>query len=489
MVHVQTPAHGTGAAKAGVYTADTADWRLALLCAGAIFLYLAGDLAQPGLALDGTAYATVANGMAEGHGSFWAPAYYDEARSPFHSHPPLGFALQSVLFRATGGAFWTEKVLAAGLTASTLALMAAVLSRIGAGGATPWAWLLLAIMPVSTYTLKNNFLESMVTPVCLAATWFALGSADGSRRGLVRAAIAGVLTCAGFLIKGPVVLFTLAVPVLWRFGAADADARFVRPLVASVVASASFIAALAVLLGDPDARTGLAAYFDTQVRASLAGEWPIIHGRGYQAGQMALNLAPATAVTVALAWRHRAPVTAPVTRMLLIGAAATLPLLLSPRQFKHYLLPGLPYFAIGLAMLAHPHVSTRAHRRGLSIAVVAVALLIPARIATIEPEPNRSLRNARTIAALTAAPVIGFCQPSDRVMANLARYHDRRYRFPVDLDRPQRHAPPDGDAAIPVVCSDTVKAPPDLAVVPLEDNLNLWLPPDARTNQSRKPPT
>ena len=51
---------------------------------------------------DGITFASIARNLAEGRGRFWEPSYTATIYPAFYEHPPLGFWLQSLWFRALG---------------------------------------------------------------------------------------------------------------------------------------------------------------------------------------------------------------------------------------------------------------------------------------------------------------------------------------------------------------------------------------------------
>ena len=89
--------------------------------------------------------------------------------------------------------------------------------------------------------------------------------------------------------------------------------------------------------------------------ASLRGERLIDHGRLYQLGQLGVQLGIAGALGL-MAWLSRRSLSMrrEALAMMAIGLCGSLPLLISPRQYNHYLLPSLPFFALSIALLVRP---------------------------------------------------------------------------------------------------------------------------------------
>src|SRR5437879_11525893 len=83
---------------------------------------------------------------------------------------------------------------------------------------------------------------------------------------------------------------------------------------------------------------------------------------------------------------------------ILIGLAGTLPILVSPKQTGHYLMPAVPFYAIGAAAFVAPTVADllnrlRAGRSAVALrvlaATVAVAAGVAAALPAFEREPAR----------------------------------------------------------------------------------------------------
>ena len=61
-----------------------------------------------GMFVDGLTYASIARNMAENYGSFWRPYYTATVYPTFYEHPPLGFWLQSWMYRLCGDVVYLE---------------------------------------------------------------------------------------------------------------------------------------------------------------------------------------------------------------------------------------------------------------------------------------------------------------------------------------------------------------------------------------------
>ncbi|MDZ7668003.1 MAG: hypothetical protein U5Q16_00770 [Gammaproteobacteria bacterium] len=129
---------------------------------------------------------------------------------------------------------------------------------------------------------------------------------------------------------------------------------------------------------------------------------------------MARNLLPPALLTGLVLWRWgRWPAQGRVWALLLLGAAASVPLLLSARQFKHYLLPALPLFALGLGLLAQPAGHWRIRPAAVwslaGLALLGVLLRGYWFFGTIGDDRDEQALAAEVAAALPAGAALRWC--------------------------------------------------------------------------------
>lgn len=437
-----------------------------LAAAAALFCYLAADLAGLGLGLDGLVYANVAKLLAAGEGGFWSLPYYIDDRAAFADQPPLGiWLLSGWLFVADGlpgNALWAEK--AYSLTLAVLwAAVICHLYRALSGRSDYWLPVaLLALMPVASHTLKNNFLENPLTLLTSAACLCAW-RAPNSWRWTVLTALA-VLLAVG--VKGPVGLFPLAAP--WLFGWLAAG-QFRAGLKSSLAAGALVAAGLSATLLHTPALSAAEAYWQSQIGPTFAGERLPDHGRAYLLGHLGLNLAIAgLAVLVLGGWRngtwktHRRQAGA----VLAVALCAALPLLVSPRQYQHYLLPSLPLFAIGFSLLTTPRLP-RLPYRALALVLAFAGGLRFAYNWQAVPENEPHIVGAQTLAGMGLGGTIAVCANTNRpevLMAYLFRHHGIRSAV-APMPAP----------SVAVLCS-VPPSPSHRAERERHGDLKLWLP-------------
>ena len=244
-----------------------------------------------------------------------------------------------------GDAFWAERALSLACLLLTLIVGRHILRATGSAVPTWWWCLLVLVMPITTHVAKNGYLEAQLTLlmfVGVLAGWQAYVH-TGWRR-ILLAGVLGACTSAGLLIKGPVGLLPLgAVPAaLWFY-----HKEFRAPAQIGTLGTLVVLATAGVVLAQEEARVSLMLYLEHQVAASISGDRPAEHERAYLLYHLATNvgIAAVIAAVVSRTFRqHRL-----TGFWLVLALAATLPLLLSSRHYRHYLLPALPCWAMVIA--------------------------------------------------------------------------------------------------------------------------------------------
>jgi 4-amino-4-deoxy-L-arabinose transferase-like glycosyltransferase len=351
---------------------------MALTLLLAAFLLLP-SMASVGMFLDGVIYAAISRNLAAGLGSAWAPHFSQGLFDVFREHPPLVFWLQSLFFRALGDSYLTERAYdLAVLTATVLLLRTLWRQAVRAGdrpGLAGYWWLALlcwVLVPKWSWAYRSNVLENTMALWCLAAVVAVLAALDArsTGRAVGFAALAGAATLAGFLSKGLPALFVLPAALLLlaisvRFG----PRRALGAAAVQALFAASAFAALLWLA--PEARAYFIDWWQHQVaaRTGLSSGWAIVP-------ELAKKLAPMAAVLL-VSWtevRNRLAagwwrgVAGPAASMLALGLGASLPLVLGDRDSGHYLLPSLPFFALGFGLAAAALLDAGGRRTGAGLA-------------------------------------------------------------------------------------------------------------------------
>ena len=450
--------------------------------------------------LDGVTYAAIARNLAEGRGRFWEPFYTATIYPAFHEHPPLAFWLQSLWFRVLGDRWYVERLYclaAAMLIAALIAVTWRTTYRgslkarnVGADprvrpGADPstlvlsdvegralragtsvgpdarhfetgvrdleWLPILLWISaPVVSWSIVGNLLETTVCVfVSAAVAAIAVASRGRAAAAIGVGCVSGLCAIGAGLSKGPVGFFPLVAPV---FMAILPDRR--RSTLWSAVGQWTTVAACAAVLWSiPSAHESLVAYFNQQIVTALAGEREVsgssitIVIALLQGVWLPMGVALTLIVLAARGWVPPSSRDRQVALVFtLIGLSGTLPMLISPKQTGHYLMPAVPFYAIGGAAIVAETVVSLTHRlsdrgvillRALTVALAIVgfaAIWVPA----VERDPARLADLDRIATNAPRGEIIGICPASNSDWL-LHAWMQRRFLISLDAGAPRAH--------------------------------------------------
>ncbi len=325
---------------------------LLLLSVSLLILFLSPYLLSYGMFFDGVTYSAVSRNLAIGFGTLWKPAYSLTLGREFYGHPPVGFWIQSVVYRIFGEALWLDKAYTLFIGAVNLALLYilyGLLRRIGDPGF--WApLLLLSTFHSYRWVVRNNHLENTMSVfVLLSVIMYVLALRKGSLYGIP----AGLSVLTAFLVKGPVGTFPLIVPLLL-----PVDVRRGRRLKVFIIGLLIFAVSFLLLLSLPDVRHFFSQYFQRQIVGSISGRENPAPTRFYIVYALLTEmlfplvfLLPLLLFYVvrgnknALNWDRR------TLLLLLIALSGSLPIALSLKQARFYLYPSLFFYSLFLVSL------------------------------------------------------------------------------------------------------------------------------------------
>ena len=321
----------------------------------AVFLLLAcNNVLTRGMFMDGLIYSSVADNMAHGIGDFWHPCYTQTIDTYFNGHPPLMMWLLRLWFRIVGTSMLAAKCYALLMVLAAAVLMVVVWRLMGFGQRTGWVPLLLWVMIFDVPLLScNNFLESTMLVFVLAAVAFAL-------RGSWWNLAAGAMLFLAFMTKGPTGLFPLAMPLLlWLFGRVKGFWRMAGGT--ALMAAGAAVPMAAMLLLSHEAGQYMHEYLQQQV---MHGMQASLSSRGYvvevlfSRSALALSIV-AVAVIASLVGKGQAPAIDAkhwnnAGLMFVLTLCGTLPMMVSTKQYPHYLLTVYPCMALAAAALVEP---------------------------------------------------------------------------------------------------------------------------------------
>ena len=352
-----------------------------------------------GMFMDGMLYAVISRNLAEGVGTLWKPILTPTFTPDlFCDHPPFVFWIQSLFYRVLGNHILIENLYSFCTAVGTGVLMVALWRQLTRGSRQlrSLAWmpvLFWAMTPLVTWSYSYNMLENTLSIITTATCLVLIkGMMSGRARASFASVIgAAVLICAGLLSKGVLALFPVAtIGAYWlmfrtiRVRAAIAWTALLIGLVGAMIAL--------LLWSSEGARYNISRYLETQFFESMRGHRGSAPNRLDIVAKLLAELAPVIGVcAIVLVVNYfkrfasfaRSDVFKGGVVCVLIGAAGSLPIVLSPRQSGFYLVPSFPLFAVGFALLMTPvvhamveRVNVRAWGFKLFTAVSAVALVV-----------------------------------------------------------------------------------------------------------------
>lgn len=320
---------------------------------------------QLGLFTDGLCYSSIAQNLSQGNGTFWFPSFSETLYSSFHEHPPLGFFLQSLFFRLFGDAFWVEKLFSFCMALLTAILIIQIWKTLFKNDyqlrVMFWIPLLLWLISLqSNWAFNNNLLENILCVFSLGTVFSLLKSQTKSIKSRILWTLcAAVLTVCSFLTKGFVGLFPLG--FFFCYWLCHHDYSFSNFVRSSFLLFGTFAFLFAsLLLFKREAWDSLSIYLNTQVFESLSGTrmskpwWHILR-------ELFIDLSGIISLTILVLVIFKKSNSFKYLRnfeyqsksilFILIGLSASLPIAISPKQLSFYIVPSIPFFAIGFAIL------------------------------------------------------------------------------------------------------------------------------------------
>ncbi|KAA0990652.1 ArnT family glycosyltransferase [Dyadobacter aurulentus] len=405
--------------------------------------------------MDGVTYASIARNMSIGIGSFWRPVFADSFWLPydnnefFSGHPPLQFGMQSLLFRIMGDSTAVENIYNLLILIFSIILITAIWKTLFEN--TPdlkkYSWMpVLSWYAMITvwYSIPNNFLDSTMAVFCLLSCYFQLLFFKNNRAGknYFWMILAGISILAAFLSKGPVGLFPLAIPVI--FCICFEFKKVKTAIVATAFMAGTFAIGFLTILSYEPACDFLETYFQGQVVQALLQKREKT-GTGWTAHfilvfELARNVYPHLLVVLVIRlaayfFQIKIKMTRAVRETslftFLIACSGIVPMLVSIKQYPHYLLPALPFVALFFASILAEQVGVIISMRKSHFITATLFLCAGCWILTaskmIDSKSSVMAANALKLKKMVKrSSTIGICpelyQNAD-IHANLQRYH------------------------------------------------------------------
>jgi 4-amino-4-deoxy-L-arabinose transferase-like glycosyltransferase len=337
-----------------------------------------------GMFLDGLLYASIARNMADGAGTFNAPYYSDFLGKVFLWHPPLSMWLHSLFYRALGDYALVDSLFGFLSGCVILILLYLILRTVDAqkseNGKSYWSVVLLvSLMPMTSWIFSNNMLEITMTVFILASVYFQLrvlnfkpgamtgatlpvGTATATFQPTLCRLSVGYFFSGGFLAlavlsKNVAGLFPLIIPLLHYILFKKISLK--KAVFLSFLLTAAVVFCTYSVLYFSNSVEFYKSYLNSQLFPSLSGK---LEGESTDFTRNIWLMVSEALIPVLLSvfittifkkWSETK-----VSRLslffLILGLSGTLPLFLIHKFRSYYLYPGLPFFALSIAVFFAP---------------------------------------------------------------------------------------------------------------------------------------
>ncbi len=320
-------------------------------------------LFQDGMFLDGTQYAAISRNLARGVGSFWFPVLAQNSVAgldTFHEHPPLVFFLQSIYFKLFGlQNIFPERLYCLTTFLITSFFIVKIWMRVFADDwyiKKSW-WMPLIIwilMPIVFWSYTNNIQENTVSVFTTTSVYFLIRAVQKDR---IFARPFFYIACfcivLAFFSKGLPGLFPIAFFLIYWIS--ERKISLFSATIYTFITLFFFVIVLILVLQYKPANGALHIWFFDRMLKRIASD-PVVGSHfSILKGLMSQLLLPIVTAALLIFINRTRKIESSFnmryfTFFVLIGAAGSLPLMLTLVQRNFYFTPSLPFFAIALAL-------------------------------------------------------------------------------------------------------------------------------------------
>lgn len=324
-------------------------------------------LIQDGMFMDAMLYTSVSHNLSMGIGTFWFPQFslHNVAGlNSFHEQPPLVFGIQALFYNVFGDSMYVERF----YTFITMCISASLvyflwkaiyrkevdLSKMG--------WLPIFIwitIPVCFWSYSNNMHENTMGIFTLWSVLLTYKAFNSPKIPVAMLVFSGILIVLATLSKGIPGLFPVVVPFL--YWVSTKKINFSKTFIYTSILVFTIILSYVILILIPVSRESLSIYFFKRVLHRI-NELPTVDSRFYIIGHLFMELIPQLVLVAILFLISKIKkieilASAYFTEALFfiaVGLSASIPLMFTLVQKGFYLVPSLPFFAIGFSISISP---------------------------------------------------------------------------------------------------------------------------------------
>lgn len=310
---------------------------------------------------DGMFYSSISRNLVyDAQATIWDLKVSNALDHSFNGHPPMLFWIESVFFWVLGDYYWIERVFSFIAALITIFLIHKCWSIFNKESSAP-AVLFWLCIPIVGWCYGNNMLENVLVIFSTAAIWLILKNALLDKHFALTVLVASLLIFGATLTKGPIGLYPLAT---WGIFALVYDRKqLLKATLGTILITALLITDYLLLFYyNTRALQFFERYISLQLEGSLAGMDSLAAHRFFLL-QVILEelllvipfiiICKLSAVVLKLEiaqkvnWRL-------VTLWLIIALSASLPMLISPKQLRFYIVPSMVFFCLSLATMTLP---------------------------------------------------------------------------------------------------------------------------------------
>jgi len=338
-----------------------------LITGSVIAILVISQLIQDGMFMDGLLYVTVSKNLASGIGTFWDPSFSTTSMQSFHEQPPLYFGLLAMFYKVFGTSMYVERLFCFTCFTVSALYIYKLWNKIydADEGMKSLSWLPVLFWvatPCTFWAYTNEVEETVMTVFATASVYYVYCALFLNKNRTLYIVIGGLLIFLSSLTKGVQGMFPIvSAGFFWLLNGRKNTGRM--------------IADTCILLLIPLGIYGLLFSLDHNIYLNFVKYY---NGRYVTAFNNTMNttnthfklllelveqllyIITITGVVLFLT-RKDESVTSKnreykrvVLWLFFIGLSGTLPLMVTLEQRGFYIVTAIPFFAIGIAMLAAP---------------------------------------------------------------------------------------------------------------------------------------
>jgi hypothetical protein len=339
-----------------------------ILLISAIFVLIIRDLFRDGMFMDGMIYTTVSKNLANGLGTFWHPHFSQTFMQNYHEQPTLMFGIEALFFKILGNGMYTERIY--GLTIFLLSVFMIIkiwncIFQEQTERNIKWLPLLFLLsIPICFWSYANNMEEPIMCLFTLCSVYFIYTAIILNKNIYLNLFVAGVMVIASSLCKGFQGLFPLG--SIFLYWIIFRNISFKRMLIYSSILIAVVIIFYALILLNKNIYHSFELYFNNRIIGTFMNPGSTHTNRFLIIEQLISKLIPFSILALSegiFLWikKKYVPVKKQEIKMaawfFLIGLSGILPLMVTKEQSDYYLVTGMPYIVMGIAILFIPSIS------------------------------------------------------------------------------------------------------------------------------------